>query len=184
MKQIMTFILALLLAGNALAVEVAGVHIPSEVEVAGEKLQLNGYGIRKKFVFVKVYVGSLFTSEKADTAGKVIAMEGSKMIRMDFLYSKVEKKKIVDAFAEGFAKNSPGLVATPEARQFLALFKNDFVEGDQVDLVLSASGNVSASQNGNLLGIINSEELAEGILLIYLGEQPADADMKEGMLGH
>ncbi|NIQ96693.1 MAG: hypothetical protein GWN87_22775, partial [Desulfuromonadales bacterium] len=32
-------------------------------------------------------------------------------------------------------------------------------------------------------GTVTSEELAEGVLLIYLGEQPADEEMKAGMLG-
>ncbi len=183
MKKILIVLLSLLLAGNALAIDVAGVNIPADVEVAGEKLQLNGHGIRKKFVFVKVYVGSLFTSAKAASATEVIALPGNKLIRMDFLYKEVEKKKIVDAFAEGFQKNSPQLVATPEARAFLALFKNDFVAGDQVDLILTADGKVSATHNGKDLGSVASQELVQGVLLIYLGEQPADADMKEGMLG-
>ena len=113
----------------------------------------------------------------------VIGLPGNKLIRMDFLYSKVEKKKIVDAFAEGFQKNSPQLVATPGARAFLGLFKDDFVAGDQVDLILTADGKVSATHNGKNLGTVESKELVEGVLLIYLGSQPADEDMKKGMLG-
>ena len=65
MKQFLIVLLSLMLTGNALAVEVAGVDITPKTEIAGEELQLNGYGIRKKFVFVKVYVGSLYTSQKA-----------------------------------------------------------------------------------------------------------------------
>lgn len=183
MKRILIILLSLLIAGNALAIEVAGVTVPADVEIAGEKLQLNGYGIRKKFVFVKVYVGSLFTSAKASAPEEILALPGNKLIRMDFLYSKVDKKKIIDAFAEGFEKNSPQLVATPEVRQFLALFKNDFIEGDTVDLELTGDGKVTARHNGKDLGSIQSKGLVDGILLIYLGAQPADADMKAGMLG-
>ena len=65
MKQILIVLLSLMLTGNALAIEIAGVNITPKTEIAGEELQLNGYGIRKKFVFVKVYVGSLYTSQKA-----------------------------------------------------------------------------------------------------------------------
>ncbi len=183
MKRIPVVLLVLLLAGNAFAVDVAGVSIPPTVDISAETLQLNGYGIRKKFIFVKVYVGSLYTSGKAETAEQVIALPGSKLIRMDFLYKKVEKKKIVDAFAEGLRKNAPQLVATPAARTFLALFKDDFVAGDQVDIILTDDGRVSATHNGRELGTVTSEELAEGVLLIYLGEQPADEEMKAGMLG-
>lgn len=183
MKRIIIIVGFLIVAGNALAVEVAGVNVASEVEVTGEKLQLNGYGIRKKFIFVKVYVGSLYTTEKASSTAEVVALPGAKLIRMDFLHSEVAKKKIVDAFAEGFQKNSSQLVATPAARQFLALFKNDFIKGDRVDLELTADGTVTARHNGENLGSVQSKELVQGVLLIYLGDQPADASLKSGMLG-
>ena len=183
MKKMLIVLLGLLLAGNALAIEVAGVKVPAEVAVAGETLQLNGAGVRKKFVFVKVYVGSLYTAGKAASTAEVLALPGNKLIRMDFLYKQVEKSKIIDAFAEGFQNNSPQLVATPMTREFFSWFKNDFVAGDQVDLILNADGKVSATHNGKELGSIDSKELADGILLIYLGEKPADEDMKAGMLG-
>ena len=183
MKKLLILLISMMLPGNALALDVAGVTVSPEVEISGEKLQLNGAGIRKKFVFVKVYVGSLYTSKKAATTEDVIAAPGAKLIRMDFLYKKVEKKKIIDAYAEGFQKNSPQLVATPEARAFLALFKNDFVAGDRVDLILTPAGEVSATHNGKKLGTVESKELVEGVLLIYLGQQPADEDLKAGMLG-
>ena len=183
MRLILIVLFSLMLTSNALATDVAGVNIAPEAAISGERLQLNGYGIRKKFVFVKVYVGSLYTSKKASSTADVIALPGAKLIRMDFLHSKVDKKKIVDAFAEGFQKNSPQLVATPEARQFLALFTKDFIEGDRVDLELTATGIVTARHNSEDLGSVQSKELVQGILLIYLGEQPADADLKDGMLG-
>ena len=74
-------------------------------------------------------------------------------------------------------------MATPEARAFLGLFKDDFIAGDKVDLILTADGKVSATHNGKDLGTVESKELVEGVLLIYLGAQPADEDMKAGMLG-
>jgi len=183
MKKVLVVLFLFTFSWNAYAVDVAGVNVPSDVEISGEKLQLNGYGIRKKFVFVKVYVGSLFTGQKATTTANVMTLPGNKLIRMDFLYKKVEKKKIIDAFAEGFEKNSPELVATPAARQFLGLFTNDFIAGDQVDLIMTTDGTVSASHNGKALGTVKSADLVKAVLLIYLGDYPADADMKAGMLG-
>ena len=183
MKKVLLLLLAMALAGSAQAVEVAGIDLPDDAEVAGEELQLNGYGIRKKFVFVKVYIGSLYTSAPASTLEDVLELPGPKLIRMDFLYNKVDREKIVDAFAEGFEKNSPQLVATPAARAFLGLFRNDFVADDRVDLILKTDGAVSAIHNGETLGTVDSAELVEGVLRIYLGEQPADAAMKAGMLG-
>lgn len=182
MKRFVILFFLLLTAVSAQAVEVAGVSLEPVVEVCGEQLQLNGYGIRKK-LFFKIYIGSLYTAQRAASADEVLADGGAKLIRMNFLYAKVGREKITEAFAEGFAKNSPQLVGTPEVRQFLALFTDDFVEGDTVDLELGADGGVVVRQNRRILGTLRSPSLSRAILLIYLGEQPADEDLKAGMLG-
>jgi len=182
MKRSILLLLLICLASPVLAVEVAGVKLEPQVQVGSETLQLNGYGIRKKFFF-KIYVGSLYTAQKATSASQVLAMPGGKLIRMDFLYSKVEKQKIVDAFAEGLANNSPQVANTPAVQAFLGWFDADFVEKDRVDLAIGADGTVSVSHNDRHLGSAKDPALARGVLLIYLGAEPADEDMKEGMLG-
>jgi len=183
MKHLLLIMIAgLLLATEpALALEVAGVQLQPQLAVGGETLQLNGYGIRKKF-FLKIYVGSLYTAQPVTTTAQALAAPGGKLIRMDFLYKHLEKEKIVGAFAEGFEKNSPGLIDSAPAKAFLRWFNADFVAGDQVDLILDADGTVSASHNGRQLGRVTDPALARGVLLIYLGDQPADDDLKEGML--
>lgn len=181
MRQLLLGVILLLLATPVLAVEVAGVTLEPQVQVAGETLQLNGAGVREKFFF-DIYVGSLYTAQKASSTAQVLAMPGGKLIRMDFLYGKVEKHKIVDAFAEGLANNSPQVADSPAVQAFLSWFDADFVKGDRVDLAITADGTVRVYHNGRLLGEAADPGLARGMLLIYLGDQPADADMKEGML--
>ena len=171
----------LLLGGNAFALKVYDIELPATATVSGQTLQLNGYGLRKKFFF-KIYLGSLYTAQKARFTQQVLEQPGAKLIRMDFIYHKVEREKIVEAFAEGFEKNSPELAGQPSAKQFLALFDADFKAGDRVDLSISGD-EVSARHNGRELGTVRSPDLGKGVLLIYLGKKPADDDMKAGMLG-
>ena len=172
----------LLSSSNLFAKNVYDINLSDTVAVAGDDLQLNGYGLRKK-LFFKIYLGSLYTQQKATTTEQVLAMPGAKLIRMNFLYKKVERQKITDAFAEGFEKNSPQLKGNPELKQFLDLFTDDFVAGDQVDLELMADGAVSARHNSKMLGSVPSTTLAKAVLLIYLGKTPASAGLKKGMLG-
>lgn len=113
----------------------------------------------------------------------MLEQSGAKLIRMNFIYNKVERKKIVTAFAEGFEKNSPQLKNDPALQQFLGLFNADFVAGDQVDLHISAAGSVSATHNSIDLGSVTSTQLGNAVLLSYLGDHPADDDLKQGMLG-
>ena len=184
MQRLLLLVSCLLIFSPSLvsAKTVYDIDLPEMATVGSETLQLNGYGLRKKFFF-KIYLGSLYTAEKATTTEQVLSMPGAKMIRMDFIYSKVDREKITEAFAEGFEKNSPQLKGNPVLQQFLDLFDADFVAGDRVDLIFPADGTVSAIHNKRYLGQIDSDALAKAVLLIYLGRDPADDDLKAGMLG-
>ncbi|OGU17801.1 MAG: hypothetical protein A2076_10465 [Geobacteraceae bacterium GWC2_53_11] len=179
---LVAFALVLLCAVQSPALEVAGVQLDQAVAVRDQQLKLNGYGIRKKF-FVKVYIGSLYSAKRLTTAADALKDSGDKVIRMNFLHSKVEKEKIIEAFTEGFTNNSPDLAGSPEVKKFLALFSADFKRGDVVDLVLGGDGSVAASHNSKVLGTITSPKLARAVLAIYLGDKPADDSLKQGMLG-
>ncbi|MDD2897277.1 MAG: chalcone isomerase family protein [Desulfuromonadaceae bacterium] len=184
MKNVCAALLLIFLtSGHSLALEVAGVQLDQVVTVHGQQLKLNGYGIRKKF-FIKVYIGSLYAAKRFVNASEAFGDSGDKLIRMNFLHSKVEKEKILEAFSDGFTNNSPDLSAAPEVKKFLSLFSADFNRGDVVDLTLSAGGSVTVSHNGKTLGTVASARLAKGVLAIYLGEKPADESLKRGMLGN
>ncbi len=184
MRKLAVALSFLLLSSQAFALDVAGVNVPPTVSVRQKTLYLNGAGIRKAYVFVKVYVGSLYTERKVTTPAQLLADPGEKLIRMSFVHSKVEKEKIVKAFAEGLENNAPAVAQSAEAKAFLSSFKDDFVKGDTVDIDVSPDGTVAASHNGKALGTVRSPALARGVLLIWFGEKPADADLKKGMLGN
>jgi hypothetical protein len=183
MKKFAVALSFLLLSSHAWALDVGGVNIAPTVSVQQKTLTLNGAGIRKKFI-IKVYVGSLYTERKVTTTAQLLADPGEKLIRMNFVHSKVEKEKIIEAFAEGLANNSPGVASSAEAKAFLSWFTADFVAGDTVDISLSPDGTVAASQNGKALGTVRSPALVQGVLLIWFGEKPADGGLKKGMLGN
>ncbi len=172
----------LLMSTQAFGLEVAGVDVAPTVSAGQKTLVLNGAGIRKKFV-IKVYVGALYLEKKAASRDDLLRDEGDKLVRMSFVYKKVEKEKIVEAFAEGLSANSPQVAPTADAKAFLSWFTSDFRAGDTVDVSLGSDGTVSASHNGKPLGSVRNPELARAVLLIWFGEKPADAGLARGMLG-
>jgi len=184
MKRFAVALSFLLLSSQAFALEVAGVNVAPTVSVGQKTLSLNGAGIRKAYVFVKVYVGSLYTERKVTTPAQLLADPGDKLIRMSFVMKKVEKEKIVGAFSEGFSNNSPAVSGTADAKAFLSWFTSDFMEGDTVDVSVTADGTVSAMHNGKALGTVRNPALARAILLLWFGEKPADEGLKKGMLGN
>ncbi|HBA88182.1 MAG TPA: hypothetical protein DCZ75_09415 [Geobacter sp.] len=182
MKMALALLLTLALAGTVCATEIAGVKIEPTVAVNNQALKLNGSGVRKKFM-IKVYIGSLYATKRLPTAAEAMRDNGDKLVRMNFLHSKIDKSKITDAFKEGFANNTPDIANSPEVKKFLALFTDDFKKGDVVDISLAANGTVTVKHNGKLLGSVASQRLATGVLAIYLGDRPADESLKQGMLG-
>jgi len=182
MRKLAVALSFLLLSSHAFALDVAGVNVPPTVVLQQKTLSLNGAGIRKKFLF-KVYVGSLYTERKVATPAQLLADPGDKLVRMNFVYKKVDKGDIVKAFAEGLENNSPAVARSAEAKAFLSWFTADFVAGDTVDISLAPDGTVAASHNGKALGTVRSPELVQGVLLIWFGDKPADAGLKKGMLG-
>jgi hypothetical protein len=184
MRKLAVALSFLLLSSQSFALEVAGVNVAPTVSAGQKTLSLNGAGIRKAYTFVKVYVGALYTEKKSLSTDELLKDPGDKLVRMIFVMKKVEKEKIVDAFSEGFSKNSPAVAGTADAKAFLSWFTADFVAGDTVDISLAADGTVSATQNGKTLGTMRNPALARAVLLNWVGEKPADAGLKKGMLGN
>src|SRR5512135_424675 len=168
MRKLAVALSLLLLSSQVFALDVAGVNVAPTVSVHQKTLTLNGVGIRKK-LFIKVYVGSLYTERKVTTSAQLLADPGEKLIK---------------AFAEDLANNSPVVAQSVEAKAFLSSFTEDFVEGDTVDISFSPDGTVAASHNGKPFWTVRSPAVAQGVLLIWFGEKPADRSLKKAMLGN
>lgn len=181
MKKILLLVLLFGLAQPACALSVRGVTVEPTVKIGDEILHLNGYGLRKKFM-MNIYIGSLYTARAASSTEQVLTQPGAKLIRMNFLYDRVQRLNLLGLFAEGLYRNTRHLSGSPEEKVFMSWFKGDFVKGDVVDLVVDKDGTLSALHNYELLGSLHSPELAKGILLIYLGDEPASEALKKGLL--
>ena len=72
---------ALSLASTSIAATVADVTVADEATVGGQKLVLNGVGVREATMLkVKVYVMGLYLPEKSQDAEAIIASDGNKRI--------------------------------------------------------------------------------------------------------
>ncbi len=182
MRKLAVALSLLLLSSHAWALDVAGVNVAPTVSVRQKTLTLNGAGIRKK-LFIKVYVGSLYTERKVTTPAQLLADPGEKLIRMSFVYKKVEKEKIVEAFAEGLANNSPDRSAVRRCEGVPFLVHVRFRGGGHGGhLHLPRRHGVGDAQRE---GPRDGPEsgVARAVLLIWFGEKPADGGLKKGMLG-
>jgi len=168
------------------AKEVARVNISETISFSDQstKLILNGAGIRTKFIF-DIYVGSLYLEKKASSAKEIYILHGEKRISMHFLYNEVSKEKLVNGWNDGFENNhtSEELV---KLKDRITQFNNLFVsvkKGDVINLDFIPTTGTSITIKGKSMGLIKGDDFFIAILKIWLGEDPADGDLKEAMLG-
>jgi hypothetical protein len=176
-----------MLGAHADTVDVAGVKYETVDEVAGQKLQLNGAGIRYKFI-VKVYTAGLYLTGKATTPEAVVAMPGPKRLHIvalrdlpgDDLGKLFYKGMEANTTREEFVKSINGVLKIGE----LFATKHELKKGESfwVDYV-PGTGTV-VSINGTRVGEpIKEPEFYSAFLHIWLGPQPPDSQLKAKLLG-
>jgi hypothetical protein len=161
-------------------------QFPDNVTLSGTdtRLQLNGIGMRTKFVF-DVYIGALYTERSAKTRDDVQAQTGPKRILMHFVYDEVSAEKLVAGWNDGFEENQTEekLKALHESiEKFNAMFTTVH-EGDVVLLDYIPGKGTVVNIKGVEKGVVEGEDFNKALLDIWLGEEPADDDLKEAMLG-
>lgn len=181
---------ALVLALSAVAwasqaAEVAGVKVDEQIRVGSTDLLLNGAGLRSK-LFIKVYVGALYVSQKASTPAAIVDSTAPRRMAMRMMRD-VDADTLYGALEEGLKANHSAAewaeLKVP-VDQLAALMKGigQVREGDTVALDMTAEG-VVVTLNGNPRGKVVAQGLSKALLKIWLGDKPVDASLKKALLG-
>ncbi|MET0679772.1 MAG: chalcone isomerase family protein [Burkholderiales bacterium] len=189
MKKLAAALIGLAVASVALAAEVAGMKLDDKVRIAPNtpELVLNGAGIRTRF-FVKVYVGGLYLPEKKTSAPDVLALGGAKRIQLAMLRD-LTAQQLADALNEGFAANNPPADQERYKGQLAELLAvmnalGQAKQGEVIALDFVPDSGTRVLVNGVAKGKpIPDEGFYRAILKVWLGDKPADADLKRGLLG-
>lgn len=186
MKRVILATCFCLFSALSTAAELSGVFVDDEIKTeSGQSLLLNGIGLREKF-WVDVYVGSLYLPGKSDDVAEILSNPGPWRVQLDFVYKEVAAKKLLASWREGFEKNqSAETLKKLQTRidQFYAYFQTSTVNGDQYRFDYVPGKGVSISKNEQQLGQIPGDDFKNALLEIWLGNHPADKNLKKGMLG-
>lgn len=160
-----------------------GATIPNTVSFEGEKLVLNGVGVREKF-WMDMYAGALYVQEKSSNAGTIMNANEPMAIKIHIVSKLISSDKMVDAVNEGFESSTKGKTAAmaSEINKFKGFFKEEISKDDVFDIVYLPSRGVVVHKNGNELGAIKGLEFKKALFGIWLSNDPADKKLKEGML--
>lgn len=171
-------------SGNAMAAKCLDVTYPDSIEVGGEKLVLNGLGMRKATIFsVKVYVAALYTDKKSNDAAKLMDMKTPKRLEMTFVRD-VGRKDILGAYQESFDK-APKETQKKLKPEFdkLVSWMSDIKKGQKQSFTYIPGKGTEVMTKGKVHGTIAGEEAARLIFNIWLGPKPPNKSLKTGLLG-
>lgn len=177
--------LLLLVSAPALARDLDGVNIPDSLTLAGEKapVVLNGAGYRKKF-FIKVYIGALYLAQPASQAKAVLGAGTPRVMRMHFLRD-IGQDQFATAWIDGIVPNhTPDEMKRLRARidQLGALVGSVRVN-DVLRIEMRPQGETELWLNDKLRGSIQGVDFQNAVLTAWIGEKPADANLKRAVLG-
>lgn len=165
--------------------EIAGLKLADHYTLADEALTLNGAGVRSKF-FVKVYVGALYMKDTTHDAQQALKSTGPKSMQMFILYKEIDAEKITKGWDDGIEDNlgkAGQKKVAGQLKAFNALFP-DLRAGDRVDIDFIPGQGTSLTINKNKLGLIEGDDLFTALLTVWLGKEPADSSLKDGLLGN
>jgi hypothetical protein len=178
--------LALSAGFQAQALELSGVQIPPQVDVAGTPLQLNGAGVRFKAVF-KVYTAALYTTRKVNSLDELNKVPGPRRISITMLRD-IDATELGKLFTRGmednmeratFTKLIPGIM---RMGQIFADHKK-LVAGDSFVVDWLPGRGMVLTVKGKTEGEPFKEvEFFNALMAIWMGSNPADWQLKNALL--
>ena len=153
---------------------------------SGPELVLNGAGVRTRFIF-RVYVGALYLTHKLRSDAAVIEDAGPQRIALHML-RELSAEQFVAALEDGLRKNhiAEQLAALDQrVRQLRGIFAaiGAAKEGDAISIDYLPGIGTRITVNGKERGTVPGEDFHRALRRIWLGEQPADSDLKQALLG-
>lgn len=180
-------VIAALLPPLAQSAEMEGQRYDERITLAGDELQLNGLGMRA-VAWIKGYVAGLYVTQKSSDPAALLAAPGAKRIALRML-READTQVFVDALHAGLQKNHSAeqmkqfesrMQAFDEAIRAIGAVR----PGDAVNLDYLPGKGLQMSLNGQPRGrAIPGKDFYEGVMKIFIGDNPVDKRMKKGLLG-
>jgi hypothetical protein len=187
MKKIILGCLLCLISISTFAVEVAGVEFPEKIQLDEQTLVLNGAGAKVMAAIFKVYVIALYLPEKNHSIDEILSESVSKRLILSFMYDG-KSAQLLNATQillsenhtrEEFKKLDSGW------KEFAAPFDmlKDIKKDDRLAFDYNPKTGIKMSMNGKEFGHITDPGFMRAFLKVWLGDRPAQGDLKDRLLG-
>jgi hypothetical protein len=166
--------------------EIEGFRFDGSARVGGVDLVLNGVGVRKRF-FIPVYVAGLYVPQRSTDPEVLLRQRGPRRMAMRFV-REVEAELFMTSLNEGMRKNygASQLAAWRPQIETLTTVISTMVlarRADNITWDFTEEGGRIMQNSVPRVPSIPGEDFYNAVLRVWLGEQPADAELKRGLLG-
>lgn len=185
MRRLITLFM-LCLSVQVSALEVTGVKLADSVHVGSRDLRLNGAGVRSRF-FLDLYIAALYLSEKNTSEAAVLADGGEKRMALHLLLG-ISADHLFKALNNAIVANhTPSELRVLEVplKEFSTIFHalEEIKSGDIVTLDYIPDSGTRVGLNGVDKGTVGGAQFNSALLKVWLGDKPAQADLKQKLLG-
>jgi hypothetical protein len=183
MKHILTFLIAAIALTTNAQLKIENVTLPAKMTVSTGELVLNGGGLREKY-FLDLYVGGLYLKAKSTNADAIIKADEAMAIKLEIVSKLISSDKMIEAIEEGMEKSTGGKTQelSNEIKEFKAAFSEAIVVGDIYNLIYTPGDGFTIYKNNKKVKTIKGLKFKQAAFGIWLCNDPADEDLKEGML--
>ena len=180
---IMILVLAHGIGANA-QLTIEDVTLAPRMSLGDQEFVLNGGGLRKRF-FLNIYVSGLYVSEASSDAKVIVGANKAMSIQLHIVSDLITSGQLISSIEEGFDKSTGGN-QEQFRREIDALtnpFNEKFGKGDIFDIVFTPEAGVGVYKNGTMTTTVGDLEFKKALWGIWLGDNPVDQKLKQGMLG-
>src|ERR1019366_1360468 len=167
-------------------VAIEGINFPTTLSNDTTKLVLNGGGVRT-FLFIKIYVCGLYLPAKNHDAKSIMEADEPSTIRLHVVSRAFTSERMADVVRTQFEKSNPGRTAEFKTRIDMLcnrLAGEVIQKGDECDIQYTPNEGIRFFKNGKDINMLLSGlDFKQALWGNWLSNNPADEEMKKGMLG-
>jgi len=190
MKNLLLLCVAILSLNSVIAqTEVESITLPDTLVQNNDTLVLNGAGVRKKALVLKIYVGGLYLKQKMTDADSIIMADENMNIRLVITSGRVSNSALINAIEEGFeitTDNNKAQYAT-QMKSLESLLSEKIAYNDTFDVSYQKENGIVMYKNSYPIGTVmdskDNLKFKQDFFAIWLGDKPADRNLRDDMLG-
>lgn len=171
---------------QARAATLEGQRFDDTAVLSDRTLRLNGLGLRG-VAWVKAFVAGLYLSAPSKDPSQILAMQGPKRLRLKIMLT-APSHELTKSLIRRVNRHEPESVRARLGERLPRLAAmidgiGELQQGDTLDLDFVPDRGVSLRHNDKPVGApVPGEDLYRAVLKIFVGDNPVDARMREGLL--